>query len=236
MRLKTAPIEASVEAMRTSHARARRAPPPAAGPLTAAMTGLGEDTIAWTMPAPLLTSALALFRSRVVRMSLSSVRSAPAQKLRPAPVSTITRHDASSAAARIASATPAATVASKAFKTSGRSRVIVVIDPSRVTDTPVIVGVRSVRVSYAHEDGVLLAQHHFIVLVEQLHRRGDDTAIALRLGASLCGPRHLEPQLVAGADGLVETHFVPAAGAEAAVLDGNAVHQQRANGERVRAG
>ena len=108
-----------------SHASARLAPPPAAAPLTAAMTGLGADAIAAIALAPLPTSSRACAQSCVSISCFKYPTSAPAQNARPAPVRTMTRQWPSRAASRIACPRSAASRASNEFSASGRFSVIV---------------------------------------------------------------------------------------------------------------
>ena len=91
MRMKAAFIRAFGVAIRTSEARARAKPPPAAAPFTHATMGCGQRRIAMTIslisrwrvsPAPI---------ERDPCGSPRSFRSSPAQNASPAPCSTTTR-------------------------------------------------------------------------------------------------------------------------------------------------
>jgi hypothetical protein len=95
MRMNEVANTAAVEAIRMSLAQTRASPPPAAGPLTAAMTGCGSRRISWTSAAMVRCTAHERWTwpaSSVPATTPKPPRSSPAQKPRPAPVSTTTRH------------------------------------------------------------------------------------------------------------------------------------------------
>ena len=107
-------------------------PAPAAGPLTAAITGFSSARNA-------VTFGLKVVRRRVAMSPASSrkaFRSWPTQNPRPAPVRTTARTEASRASLS-ASRKPACISASNAFRTSGRLSVIVRTPPSRSVRTAV---------------------------------------------------------------------------------------------------
>ena len=116
---------AFVLAIRMSAAMAKLAPPPAAGPLTAAMTGCGI----WRISSMMF--AMCFCRSHVLRVtrgsfvnSLISLRSVPAQKPLPAPVSITTRHRLSNLSSWSAFSKSRASFMEMALRHSGRLRVI----------------------------------------------------------------------------------------------------------------
>src|ERR1700677_4572767 len=114
-------------AMRMSLARARARPPPAAGPLTAAITGWGSERKRGTSEAMWVWVAKVVptrSRSSAPGALPYPARSSPAQKPRPAPVRTTTRQARSTAMSASASWSSAINGAFMAFNRSGRSRVI----------------------------------------------------------------------------------------------------------------
>src|SRR5687768_9973474 len=118
-----------------SHERARLAPPPAAGPLIAAITGTGSSRIARIARSPASRRRRNSFSSPWLTSSLRTAMSAPAQKPRPSPITTIARTPSPAPAASIASAMADAISTPKALSLSGRERRTVATDPSRETST-----------------------------------------------------------------------------------------------------
>ena len=102
---------------------ARPTPPPAATPLIAVITGLGLSTTARTSGLKPISIELAVISPGVMPFSLGQLppaRSAPAQKPRPLPVSTMARTLSSSAALLNASISAKTISLFRLFKTSGR--------------------------------------------------------------------------------------------------------------------
>src|SRR5918996_1126374 len=123
---------ASSAAIRMSQAAARDTPAPAATPFTAAITGFGVET----------TTGISRWYdcSRCSRMSgrsparyadSNSVRSWPAQKPRPAPVTTMARASSSSRTEVNTSRSSSDIIPVIAFSLSGRFRVVVSTQPAR---------------------------------------------------------------------------------------------------------
>jgi hypothetical protein len=105
---------AEVPATHRSHIWASRNPPPKAGPLTAATTGL----VTWMFRPRLGVRS----RGGTVRPRAAiSLRSAPAQNASPAPVRTSTAAPGSASNRRNPSHSPAATARLMALRASGRS-------------------------------------------------------------------------------------------------------------------
>ena len=117
-------------AMRRSQAQAKDIPAPAAGPLTAAITGFSSARIARTFGWYVARSRSPMSPGA----SRNSPRSWPTQKPRPAPVRTTARTSGSRASF---SAAPRASCIAllNALRTSGRLSVIVITPPSRVVST-----------------------------------------------------------------------------------------------------
>ena len=142
-------MRALVEARRRSIARVIVAPMPTAGPLIAAMTGFGSAWIARvTLPPvsriPSYASRSARSSSGVGRMVSSSPktlpsadRSIPAQKARPAPVTTTARTASSRASVRKNSWSSRAIVRSNALSWSGRLSVSVATPASSTATSSV---------------------------------------------------------------------------------------------------
>jgi hypothetical protein len=100
---------ADAAAIRTSLASASASPPPEAAPFTAEITGCGSDRIFGTRPAINFCTVMPACARPMpwVEGGLApSPRSSPAQKPRPAPVSTITRQLRSAASSSNASCSP----------------------------------------------------------------------------------------------------------------------------------
>src|SRR5215211_7340284 len=114
----------------TSGTPKRRLNTPRAGPSMAASTGLDSRS----RVTPIGPSPSAATRSG--SPAAIALRSAPAQKAPPAPVSTATEAPGSRSKARKASARAAAAGPSTALRRSGRSMVTTVTGPSRSTRTP----------------------------------------------------------------------------------------------------
>ena len=105
---------AEVPATHRSHIWASRNPPPNAGPLTAAITGL----VTWRFRPRFGVMS----RGGTVRPSAAiSLRSAPAQNASPAPVSTSTAAPSSASNRRNPAHNPSATARLTALRASGRS-------------------------------------------------------------------------------------------------------------------
>src|SRR5690606_20012453 len=106
-------------------------PTPAAGPFTAPTTGRGKARIAATvrLAASIVSAEGGVLRSR-------PERSAPEQNARPAPVSTATRTEASSAYFSKASAIASSVSVFTAFIRAGRFRVTRRTPSSTVASTP----------------------------------------------------------------------------------------------------
>src|SRR5712692_9189895 len=121
--------------MRRSHASARFIPAPAAGPLTAASTGLVISAMASTASFPARKRPSSSWPASRVRASRSRARSPPAQNARPAPVSTTQRTPVSAPARRSASTRAAANSTFNAFSRSGRLSVRATTSPSRASST-----------------------------------------------------------------------------------------------------
>jgi hypothetical protein len=148
----TKPIRALVEASRRSIASVIVAPIPTAGPLTAAITGFGRAWIASvTRPPVSRTPSWYGARSYAARNSSgvgrtdssrpktlpSTARSIPAQKARPAPVTTTARTSSERASVRNTCSSSRAIVRSKAFSRSGRARVSVAMPSSSTAHSSV---------------------------------------------------------------------------------------------------
>src|SRR5262249_20307057 len=119
------PNTASRAATRRSHHAASSRPPATAYPSTAASTGLESSM----RDGPIGPSPSSV--PRLPRPSDTPFRSAPAQNVPPAPVSTATGEESSASKRRKASASAAAVGPSTAFRTAGRSMVTIVTAPSR---------------------------------------------------------------------------------------------------------
>ena len=139
-RPKTKPIRAFVEASRRSMPSVIVAPMPTAGPLIAAITGLGSAWIASVTRPPVSrtpswygssvrwarrSSGVGCTDSSRPNTLPSAERSMPAQNARPAPVTTTARTSSSRASVRKTCSSSRAIVRSNALSASGRSRVSV---------------------------------------------------------------------------------------------------------------
>src|SRR4051812_33243597 len=174
---------ASGAARRTSEASASASPPPAAGPLTAAMTGWGRACSLSMIPA---------IRSWVSRLPttpspvIGSLRSRPAQKPRPAPVSTTTRTAPSPATSSSATWRSSTSSRLSALRRSGRLSV------SRATPGPSslrsTVGMGSVLL----EEGPGELEHALgLLLGQEVARARDDLDAQVR---DRLGPDHAVEQ------------------------------------------
>ena len=130
-------MRASGDMIRTSAASASAIPPPAAAPLTAAITGWGSSRIAGASAA---TRSWWSNRSTLSPTSPNALRSSPEQKPRPAPVSTTTRTDLSAPASSSAACSSSIIGQVSAFSDSGRLSVI--------WATPSLGSVRSTRLMW----------------------------------------------------------------------------------------
>ena len=130
---KVATKKADSAAMVMSHANARPSPPPAAAPLTRAMVGTGQSMR--SRMAPLNTSPASSGSSwasvlPIGGASAAAARSAPAQKPRPAPVTTTTRMLSSCRTCSSAALMPPMSSSFIAFNDSGRFSVRVAMPSS----------------------------------------------------------------------------------------------------------
>src|ERR1700730_4768115 len=123
------------EAMRVVQASARLAPAPAAGPLTAAITGFGMVAMARMIRFPSFSSASISVTSPLSRAFRRSSTSPPAQNPRPAPVSTTARTALSCMAPHSASSKAWPRALFNALRRSGRFNVIVDTEPRRDSNT-----------------------------------------------------------------------------------------------------
>src|SRR2546425_12645462 len=125
-RVKTKPMRAAVEAIRTSMGRVSVIPKPTAGPLIAAITGFFMSKIrSVTRPPPSSWRSAGSARPPAARSNVPppAERSAPAQNARPAPVTITARTGASASAASKASTRSPSVVAVTAVGFSGRASV-----------------------------------------------------------------------------------------------------------------
>ena len=136
IRPKTKPIRAFSEAIRTSIAQVIVAPMPTAGPLIAAITGLGQSKIASVTRPPVsrrprwisgsssrsrMSAGVGCSDSSSPNTLPSTERSIPAQNARPRPVTTTARTASSRPARPNASTSSSAISTVNALSWSGRS-------------------------------------------------------------------------------------------------------------------
>src|SRR5690348_5498910 len=172
-----------------SHASAKLAPMPRAGPFSAAMTGLGIVRSRMN---------IAPYSSRRIRPSSSGVRasmpwsispmSPPAENARPLPVNTRTRTASSRSACLIASASCCGITEPMAFSFSGRLRRIQATPPSISSFTCCSTSTAISLPSFEHALSLFQERVHAFLLVVGREQEIE----ALALGGQPLGERALE--------------------------------------------